>query len=311
MLVEVIDKAYRQQFPKSPHPYISEQFIEQIKSKADRVVRLMKESGKVSIGLIAGIKDEVLLSPFSAPFGGFHFRHDNVLTNEIEQFIMRLTDYASSHKIKKIKLTLPPDIYHHSFNAKVSNALMRNGFSMEVPEITNWVDLKHFKGEFTYRKVRQNYNRSLNCNLSFHIVQEINEKEIAFQIVHENREKVGRHIYMTFSDLLRVSELWPVDFFQVENNHNEVVAAAIFYRGHKKIVQAIFWGDNDQGRSCRAMDFLSYKLWNHYKGFGYSIIDLGISSFNGIPNNGLIRFKEDHNCISALRLSFNWDCESH
>ena len=310
MLVEVIDKAYRQQFPDSPHPYISEQFIEQIKSRADRVVRLMEKNEKVSIGLIAGIKDKVLLSPFSAPFGGFHFRHDNVFTSDIDQFITQLVEYASSQKIKKIKLTLPPDIYHHSFNTKMSNALLRNGFLSEIPEITNWIDLKQFKGEFSCRNSRQNYNVSLRSKLTFHRVEEINEKEIAYQIVRENREKFGRPIYMTVNDLLRISELWPVDFFQVKNNHDEVVAAAIFYRGHEKIVQGIFWGDNDQGRSCRAMDFLASNLWNHYKELNYSNIDLGISSYEGMPNNGLIRFKEDHDCTSALRLSFKWDCEN-
>ena len=310
MLVEVIDKAYRQHFPNNPHPFISEQFMDEVKSKTDRVVRLMEENGKVSIGLIAGIKDKVLLSPFSAPFGGFHFRHDNVFTSEIDHFILQLIDYASSQKIKKIKLTLPPDIYHHSFNTKMSNALLRNGFSTDLPEITNWIDLKQFNGEFTSRNARKNFKISLRCQLSFHIVQEINEKEIAYQIVRENREKFGRPIYMTFNDLLRINELWPVDFFQVKDKNDQVVAAAIFYRGHEKIVQGIFWGDIEHGRCCRAMDFLSSNLWNHYKELDYSSIDLGTSSCCGLPNDGLIRFKEDHDCTSSLRLSFKWVYEN-
>lgn len=307
MLVEVSDKVYRQQFPNSPHPYISEQFIVQVKRKVDRVVRLMVKSEKVSMGLVAGIKNEVLLSPFSSPFGGFHFRHDNIFTREIDQFIIQLIDYASSQNIQKISLILPPDVYHHSFNTKMSNALLRNGFLTDLPEITNWIDLSQFKGEFSCRNARQNYNKSLQYKLSFQIVHDINEKEIAYQIVRENREKLGRPIYMTFNDLLNVNELWPVDFSLVKNIHGEAVAAAIFYRGHEKIVQGIFWGDNELGRYCRAMDFLCHKLWNHYKELDYSIIDLGTSSCGGLPNEGLIRFKEDHGCTSALRLGFKWN----
>jgi hypothetical protein len=41
MVIEVDDKAYRQQFPCSPQPYISEPFIEQVKSKVGLVVRLL------------------------------------------------------------------------------------------------------------------------------------------------------------------------------------------------------------------------------------------------------------------------------
>lgn len=307
MLVEVLDKAYRQQFPSSPHPYISEPFINQVKCKIDRVVRLMEESEKVSLGLIAGIKEGVLLSPFSAPFGGFHFRHDNILTAEIDQFIQHLTDYASSLNIKIMKLILPPDIYHQSFNSKMSNALLRNGFSTEIPEITNWIDLKQFSGEFSCRNARQNFKVSLRCKLSFHLAQDINEKEIAYQVVKDNRVKLGRSIYMNFNDLLRINELWPVDFFLVKDKNEQPVAAAVFYRGHEKIVQGIFWGDTEHGRCCRAMDFLAWNLWNHYKELDYNCIDLGISSVCGMPNNGLIRFKEDHDCTSALRLSFRWE----
>lgn len=307
MLVEVIDKDYRQKFPASPHPYISEQFIEQIKSKADQVVKLMEDHEKVSLGLIAGIKNETLLSPFSAPFGGFHYRHDNVLTSEIDQFVLKLIHYSSSRKLKMIKLTLPPDIYHHSFNTKMSNALLRNGFTTELPEITNWVDLKQFSGEFSCRNARQNLNVSLRYSLSFHMAQDIKEKEIAYQIVRENRIKLGRQIHMTFCDLLCINMLWPVDFFLVKNKYGEAVAAAVFYRGHEKIVQGIFWGDTDHGRCLRAMDFLAWNLWNHYKELDYHCIDLGTSSVCGTPNNGLIRFKEDHDCTSALRLSFKWD----
>lgn len=306
MIFEVNAKTYRQQFPYSPHPYISDGFIEQVKTKADRVVRLLEGNEKVSIGLVAGIKDDELLSPFSSPFGGFHFRHDNIRTCEIDQFIVHLIDYASSQNIKSIKLALPPDIYHHSFNTKMSNALLRNGFSTELPEITNWVDLKQFKGEFSCRNARQNYDKSLQYNLTFQVVQDIDEKEMAYQIVNKNRVKFGRSICMTFNDLLRVSKLWPVDFFHVRNNKGDIVAAAIFYRGHEKIVQGIFWGDTDHGRCFRAMDFLSFKLWNYYKDLNYCSIDLGTSSISGLPNEGLIRFKEDHDCTSALRLSFRW-----
>jgi hypothetical protein len=306
MLVEVIDKAYRQQFTNSPHPYISEPFIDQVKCKADRVVKLIEENEKVSLGLVAGIIEETLLSPFSAPFGGFHFRHENVLISDIDRFVMYLTEYASSRKIKVIKLTLPPDIYHQSFNTKMSNALVRNGFSIEIPEITNWIDLKQFTGEFSSRIVRQNVNVALRSNLNFYLTQDIKDKELAYQIIYENRVKFNRHMHMTFTDLLQINELWPVDFFLVKNTYDEPVASAIFYRGHEKIVQGIFWGDNDYGRCCRAMDFLAWKLWNHYKGMDYTYIDLGTSSICGMPNDGLIRFKENHDCTSALRFSFKW-----
>lgn len=304
MLIDVSTKDYRHKFPFCPHPFISETFIELVKAKAGRVVRLLEDQKKVSIGLVAGIKDGILISPFSAPFGGFHFRHNNIFPSEIDRYITQLIIYGKSQKCNKLEICLPPDIYHHSFNSKMSNSLMRNGFSQSMPEITNWVDLKDFNLVFSNCNSRSTYNQSLRNNLSFHRVTEEKEKEDTYNLVSQNRKRLGRPIYMTLSELLATCKLWPVDFFQVRDIEGNIVAGAIFYRGHANIVQGIFWGDNEYGRSLRAMNFCAYNLWTHYKKLGYKFIDLGISTEDGVPNDGLIRFKEDLDCISSLRLSF-------
>ena len=90
-------------------------------------------------------------------------------------------------------------------------------------------------------------------------------------------------------------------------NNGEPLAAAILYRGNPRIIQAVFWGDNNLGRPLRAMDFLAFNLWEFYKKLGYEYLDLGTSSVRGIPNEGLLRFKETHDCVSSLRYSFFWD----
>jgi hypothetical protein len=304
MLKETDTKDYCQHFPSSPNPYISEQFLELVKGKADSIVRLIEDQVKVSIGLVAGIRDQVLISAFSSPFGGFHFLHNNIFTSEIDKFLSKLISYTASQNLKAIKISLPPDIYHQSFNSKIANSLLRNGFSMDIPEITNWVDLNKFSGEFSCRNTKRNYNQSLRHQLSFHQVFTASEKETAYNIVCQNRLRLGYPIYMTFADFQETGKLWPVDFFQVRNPKDEILAAAIFYRGHPTIVQGIYWGDSEHGRSFRAMDFCSLNLWNYYKNLDFEFIDLGISSESGFPKNGLVRFKEDIDCISGLRLCF-------
>ena len=142
MLIEVDKITYNRYFPVSPNPFISEPFIELNSVKADRIVRLVDDAEEPVIGLAAGIKDGVLRSPFSAPFGGFHFRKENIYISEIDRFTEALKSYLVSWKLKGMELILPPDIYHLSFNAKIINSLIRNGFRFLVPEITNWVDLQ-------------------------------------------------------------------------------------------------------------------------------------------------------------------------
>jgi len=306
MLIEVDASTYNKHFPGNPNPFISEAFIELNKRKADKVVRLIDDSDKAVMGLTSGIKSGILKSPFSSPFGGFHFRNENIYINAIEVFLKSLQQYIISQQLKGIDLILPPNIYHETFNAKVINSLIRIGFRSAVPEITNWVNLNQFKEEFTQKNSREYYRQAIRNGLSFNIADDIEEKMKVYDLICQNRAKFGRSIYMTFEDIINTSHLWPTDFFKVTTRDELLIASAIFYRFHSAICYAVFWGDNETGRPMRAMDFLAFQLWSHYRRSGYSYIDLGISTEEGNPNEGLLRFKESHDSTSSLRYMFSW-----
>ena len=307
MLVEIDKNIFRRHFYKDPHPFISIPFIELNRHKIDKIVYLIEDKKKKnSIGLIAGIKNKSLISPFSAPFGGFHFRNESIYVKEIENFINLLKSYISSNKLNTFKISLPPNFYHPSFNTKVINTLIRTDFLMETPDITSCVDLSKFKGIFSNIDSRTHYNQAVRKKLSFNLVTNFSEKEAVYDLIYLNRKRYNRPIYMTLDDILKTSELWETDFFQVKDMSNNLIASAIFYRSHPNVSYAVFWADNELGRPLKSMDFLSYKLWEFYKNLGFDYIDLGISTESGIPNEGLLRFKETHEGISSLRYTFKY-----
>jgi hypothetical protein len=306
MLIEVDSKTYSKYFLLNPHPFIAEQFVELNRAKAERVVRLVTDNNKPMIGLVAGIKESTILSPFSAPFGGFHFHNEVVYTNEIDFFLVSLKAYILSQGLSGVEITLPPDLYHMTFNTKVVNSLFRNKFTSTIPEITNWIDLKKFNEVFTQKNSREFYRQAVRNGLSFELAaDEVGKNEI-YDLICENRAKFGRPIYMSLKDINDTSNLWPVDFFKVCTRDQNIIASAIFYRNHSNICYAVFWGDNENGRPLRAMDYLVFNLFKYYKELGLEYIDLGISTEKGNPNEGLLRFKESHEAISSLRFSFSW-----
>lgn len=306
MIIEVNPRNYSEYFPSDPHAFISRPFTELNSNKVEKTVSLVINKDKPQIGLIAGIKTGILKSPFSAPFGGFHFRNEVVYVSEIDFFLSSLKDYISTNNLSGIDITIPPDLYHTTFNAKTINSLIRNGFNMELPEVTNWIDLCQFNYSFNQKNSREYYRQALRNNLSFECISDSNGKLEVYNLIAQNRAKFGRPIYMTLKDLNNIGMLWPVDFFSVRTVNSDIVASGIFYRNHGDIVYAVFWGDNDEGRPLRAMDFLAFNLWTHYKKLGYKYIDLGISTEAGYPNEGLLRFKESHNATSSLRYRFTW-----
>lgn len=304
MLIEVDKKEFISRFDIAPHPFLENSFIELNEKKVEQLVYLIqKDQKKIQMGLIAGIKNGDLISPFSAPFGGFHFRHHNILSITIDSFVNDVKKYIVQNNLRKFSITFPPQIYHESINSKIINAMLRMGFELKTPEITCWVDLHRFNGNFSDANIRRNYRKAVSQGLSFKIAKTLTEKQAVYNLINNNRKNHGRPIYMTFSDILNTTKLWPIDFFQVFNEDHLLVAAAIFYRSHKEIIHTAFMGDTTLGRSDKSMSFLALKSWNHYKNLGYQIVDLGTATELGVPNEGLLRFKECHEAISSLRFS--------
>lgn len=304
MIVDIDVKTYKLLFPIDPHPFLKENFLSLNEHKVDNIYRLVDDIEKPTIGLIVGLKNNMILSPFSAPFGGFHFSHQLLYISVINNFIKELKLLVKNKGFDGIQITLPPDIYHQTINSKFVNSLFYHGFKINRLDITNWVDLDLFENKFGHRSSREYLKQAINNGLNFHLVTEIDEKFKAYELIKMNRAQFGRPIYMTFEDLLKTSGILDTDFFIVSDKKNEILASAILYRSHKSIVNAVFWGDNEKGRPQRAMDFCTFNLWNYYKNSGYKYIDLGISTENGIPNEGLLRFKETHESSSSLRYNF-------
>lgn len=306
MLIETDPSSYYRLFRADVNPFISQRFIELNQSKTERIICLIDDPEKTLMGLVAGVEQGILKSPFSAPFGGFHFRNDNIYSGRVDSFLESLKEYITRRELEGIDLTLPPDIYHQTFNAKVVNALIRAGYNQLIPDITNWVELDRFSDTFGQKNSREYYRQAVRNGLSFTPTDDHEEMGEIYELIRLNREKFGRPIFMTLDDILKTGDLWPVDFLKVNTPDNSLVASAIFYRLNADIAYAVFWGDNDEGRPLRAMDFLVFHLFSFYKNKGFSYIDLGISTENGIPNEGLLRFKESHDALSSVRYRFSY-----
>lgn len=296
---------YRKHFPTDLNPYITEPFLRLVGNKTDKIVRLMR-SDDHSMGLIAGLKDNILCAPFSAPFAGFHYSHEYLSCDIIFDFISQLKDFVRDNNLRKVTITLPPDLYQTNLNAKCVNVLIRLGFTMSTPEIVHWIDLKKFDGTWVKESVAQNYRKALRNQLSFHVVSDDQSIQEVYLIIYRNREIQGRKIHMSLNDIVQVNTIMPVDFFLIKDSHGDSMGAGVFYRGHEKIAQGIFMGDDLNNRSIGIMDLLYASIFDYYKKMDYDFIDLGASGLNGEPNIGLIRFKEIHNCTTSLKYTFSW-----
>jgi hypothetical protein len=294
---------YALHFPSQDHIFNSVEFNELNKNKCDRLFYLLYHEKKNKIGLIAGaIKDE-LLSPFSAPHGGFSTNRSDIKLPHFENCVHYLDEFAKKNNIKSIKFILPPYFYNESGLAKTYYALTRNNFVQLYYNVNHhfyYETLNKYTDQSIDRETRRNIRKATDLGLTFKQVFEKELKLSAYAIIKSNKELKGRPLHLSFEQLQEMEHVTPVDYFLV--NFGEVlIASAIVYHVSRNIVQFIYWGDLREYAESKPMIFLAYHLFEHYTKNNIKYIDLAISSENGIPNYGLCNFKEDIGCDVSIK----------
>lgn len=293
--------------PSAYNVFCSADFNEMNRSKCQSVNYLLFKDTKYRLGIIGGIKDGVFHSPYSAPYGGFSFISDNVRLQSIEEALIVLDEWAASHKVTTINITLPPDFYHRSFISKQINCLYRYGYKTARKDLDFFFDLENLNENYLNTlksNARSNLRISLSSGLKFEKCSSPEGKRLAYDIIKRNKEARGFPLHMQWHHVEETSLLIESDFFLVRDVDNIPIASAIVFHAAEKIVQIIYWGDLREYGASKPMNFLSYKLFNYYKAMGFRIVDLGPSTENSIPNYGLCEFKESIGCEIVSKLAF-------
>jgi hypothetical protein len=311
VLLEEVSPEYFTSVLKEPfHVFASAAFNKLNESKAEKIFYLLFKDSKYRIGLIAGIRNEQLSSPFSAPFGGLTPLFDDIKLQSIEESVDCLITWAREKGITKIMITLPPPIYFESYLAKVVNVFYRKDFVTSQIELNYHYDLNKFSETYAnsiWRNARKNLNQALANDLYFTHCSTVAQKEEAYQVIQHNRTVRGVPFRMSWDQVKATVHVIAADFFLVTQADGKSIAAAIVFRVAKKIVQVIYWGDLPEFSNLKTMNFLSFKIFEFYKNEGYRFIDIGYSTVDSIPNYGLCEFKESIGCDMQPKLVFEKD----
>lgn len=304
-IIELSSEEYAHAFSRPYHPYNGASFNRLNASKVDEVCYLAFKFKKLRMGIVAGIANRQLLSPFSAPFGGFQYAQEDIKIAYIEAGIRQLNEWAADKGLQSIKIVLPPpNIYHESFIAKQFNSLLRTGYQLLYADINYQFPLTRANGDYLecfLDNARYQYKKSLTYELEF---APLSPQELpkAYEIIAAHRAHKGFPLRMTLEQVLKTATIIPIDAFTV-NKNGTAIAAAIVYRTSDKVAQVIYWGDLPGHSECRPMYFLSYNVFRYYGGQHFHMVDLGPSSEYGIPNYGLCEFKENIGCTISNKFT--------
>ena len=302
MAITALEKEdFFSRFGNIPHIFLAEEHLAihlQRDSKCKYLVDL--DSG---LGIFLKISSEGAQCPYAAPFGGLFSKDERTDYGSINQFIRDLTIYLLKSGLNSLRLGLPAPIYSTNTTTKLINSLIRGGYKLNlIPEINSHLLLREHNRENYPKNIKEIIRKTSRSKLKIEEVFDDVQKLNAYKIVEENRTSRGRKMSMNYSHLRLLDTICKSRFFIVKNKEGESVASAITFKSAQDIIYAQYWGDNPLGRSLNAMDFIAVSLVDIFQLEGWNIFDLGVSTENGVPNSGLLRFKESHQFISTLKL---------
>ena len=116
---------YQKIFPTCKYSYNESWFHELNKAKVDEIKYFLFKTKKYKMGIVAGIKDNIMKFPYSAPFCIFEKKNVEISLEELEQTVKCLEKYCIENSLSRIIFRLPPSFYDETYISKIQNCLLR------------------------------------------------------------------------------------------------------------------------------------------------------------------------------------------
>jgi hypothetical protein len=253
------------------------------------------------------IVDGILSIPGRLTFGGF-FPKDKNSVGKVEFLELVETFRSEVRSGLKMKWKLPPQ-YFLSEIFLVQNHFSLPGDTKEVVDlnqhimVSDWDIRSMSKGN--QKKLRQCV--SVKMNLKTATADDISD---CYDVLSRNRQAIGAQVSMTLSEMQDAMTNFP-SVYEIKyiELRNEIAAMCLIVNIAPAVRYVLYWADNLTFRNYSPITLLCEKLVEQSLIDGIQILDLGISSSEGLLNEGLHRFKQNLGAVASPKktIFLNYD----
>ena len=260
------------------------------------------------VGTFTGVVDgDQLECGFSAPFGGPDLVRSDENAGRVRSFVMGVLSTAAAQGIRRVRIRTRPD-YFSSNESIIVFSLLNLGFTPERCELSLGLTVPpSFSLEQYLTGLKSSQRRELRhglaANLSFIALAGEADWEAAYRVIEKNRARRNVTLKLSLTFILDLRRLFP-DRIRLYGLRLDqvIVAAALVYRVLPDVDYVVAWGDDHDHRHLAPVNVMAYHLIDEAIRSGVRLVDLGISSVDGIPDDGLIDFKRHIGARPGLRL---------
>lgn len=251
-------------------------------------------------------------APITGAFSDFYLAKERIALNKIQLFLTYIEAYLQTEfKIKRISYKLPPECYNSNNNNYLLNAMFIEGWKVNNIDLNYHLDLingNEFRKNLSSSK-RRELNRISREDLFFARALETGEINAAYNIIKANRESQGYPMTMKWDDLYSLYLAMPEDifFFNLKKD-NSIIASAVCLKINNEQMYVFYWGENPEFRKLSPIVKLAEQLYLYFSEKGFKSLDIGISTDNSFPNQGLIDFKTNIGCQLTKKITMTKLC---
>lgn len=254
-------------------------------------------------------EESAAYSPLRMSFGGI-IAKENLNYVHIEHFTDFVLAFCKEQRAKNLQITSYPFSYAPSISAICTQIFLQKGFQITKPELTHFLVV----GDNFESKLHLSARRRLKKCKKKECVFELWEQpdcRFVYDFVAENRKRKNYPVSMSFEDFQKTLQTFPDQYLVfILKDGQEIIALTVAVVVSSRILYNFYPADKAQYLPYSPMIMLLEGVYYFAQRQGFQILDLGISSDNSLPNYGLIRFKENLGCQTALKFSFSLDLQN-
>lgn len=268
----------------------------------DRAQSLTKSLGSSMAKIFFRINGSVVEVPGRATFGGWYPTGSSKLTDThyVELYRGLLEESASSTLVVR----LPPKYFLPEFFLPQVEAL-RQLPGVEVTDVNFSIYLNDDSGNHSFSRGNRKRVRQF-AEAAGRIRECLDpERNAAYDLLRNNRSRRSAQLSMSRASFLAVLSDNP-DHYRCWLAHvgGEILGVALTVQISEETLYVLYWGDSVAGRQMSVVASICGFLIRLAKDEGSRFLDLGISSVEGVVDDGLKRFKENLGAFASPQPTF-------
>ncbi|WP_421764584.1 GNAT family N-acetyltransferase [Ekhidna sp.] len=245
------------------------------------------------------ITPEKAISIPRSPFGSFFCRSNEI--KDAQYFIERVKDDLIKHGVNNIEIIHPSSIYHSFISGEI---IQSTGFNIEFEDINQHIDLSEDWEESIHTMQKRKLDALQSEGFEFRKMEK-NEFETAHKFLSVCRQAQGLQINISWEHLNNLIMELP-DAYECFGvfREDKISALCITVNVTTDIAYYYLPATSPMFRDKSPMVLLISGLVSYYRSKGFKQLDMGVSSFQGKPQETLRIFKERMGAKETVKPTF-------